>query len=77
MPLRERPSIGRRIEASPRTRTGLDVDLDLDAPGAPIQAGLASLVCVGCGCSEYRACAGGCSWVSYDPPVCDNCVGGL
>lgn len=32
--------------------------------------------CIGCGCTEDRACvtdAGTCSWVSLDPPLCSCC----
>lgn len=29
--------------------------------------------CIGCNCTESRACVGGCSWSSVDPPVCDRC----
>lgn len=28
--------------------------------------------CLGCGCSEDRACTGGCAWVS--PNICSNCA---
>ena len=31
--------------------------------------------CIICGCSDNRACEGGCSWKSVDPPVCSNCCG--
>lgn len=31
------------------------------------------LSCIGCGCTEAHACAGGCSWARKDPPVCDRC----
>jgi len=31
--------------------------------------------CVGCGCTDYNACSGGCEWVSLDPPTCSNCDG--
>lgn len=30
--------------------------------------------CRRCGCTEWSACAGGCAWVSLDPPVCSRCV---
>jgi hypothetical protein len=29
--------------------------------------------CIGCGCTEERACPGGCSWVSLNPPKCSAC----
>jgi hypothetical protein len=29
--------------------------------------------CIGCGCTEERACVGGCHWVSVNPPVCSSC----
>jgi hypothetical protein len=39
---------------------------------AAIKAGIG---CVHCGCTELRACHGGCSWASQDPPICSRCVG--
>lgn len=33
-----------------------------------------TLICAGCGCTNERACPGGCSWVSLKPPVCSACV---
>ena len=30
--------------------------------------------CKGCGCTNQRACAGGCSWFSIAPPVCSACI---
>lgn len=30
--------------------------------------------CVRCGCTDDRACPGGCSWVSLDPPICSRCL---
>lgn len=30
--------------------------------------------CVVCGCTEERACDGGCSWVMSRPPLCSACV---
>jgi hypothetical protein len=29
--------------------------------------------CIVCGCTEERACPGGCSWVSVNPPKCSAC----
>lgn len=29
--------------------------------------------CIGCGCTDDEACAGGCSWAQTDPPVCSRC----
>jgi hypothetical protein len=29
--------------------------------------------CIACGCTDARACAGGCSWVSVNPPKCSAC----
>lgn len=38
----------------------------------------AAAVCVGCGCTDDRACEGGCSWAEVDRVrrwgVCSNCV---
>lgn len=30
-------------------------------------------VCVECGCTDDRACPGGCFWVTTFPPVCSRC----
>lgn len=32
-----------------------------------------ALACVRCGCTESRACPGGCWWVSLRPPICSSC----
>jgi hypothetical protein len=32
------------------------------------------LYCVICGCTDDRACPGGCHWVSKNPPMCSACV---
>ena len=29
--------------------------------------------CIACGCTQERACPGGCSWVSVRPPKCSAC----
>lgn len=29
--------------------------------------------CIGCGCDDGLACAGGCSWIWHVPPVCSRC----
>jgi hypothetical protein len=34
----------------------------------------AKLVCEGCGCTNERACPGGCCWISLDPPLCSACA---
>ncbi len=31
------------------------------------------LSCIACGCTNARACAGGCYWVSLDPLSCSGC----
>lgn len=33
----------------------------------------AGLACKFCGCTDDRACPGGCFWISHDPPVCSAC----
>lgn len=33
-----------------------------------------NLKCESCGCTDARACPGGCHWVSLEPPVCSACV---
>ncbi len=32
------------------------------------------LRCRQCGCTNERACPGGCSWASINPPICSACV---
>lgn len=29
--------------------------------------------CIGCGCTDLRACPGGCSWARLGPDVCTTC----
>ena len=31
------------------------------------------LACIACGCTNERACRGGCCWVSHQPPKCSAC----
>lgn len=33
-----------------------------------------ALRCRKCGCTNERACLGGCSWISINPPICSACV---
>jgi len=33
-----------------------------------------SMRCRVCGCTTDRACPGGCSWVSTNPPICSACL---
>ena len=33
----------------------------------------ATRVCSGCGCTDDRACPGGCAWHAIDPPLCTTC----
>lgn len=35
---------------------------------------MAELKCEGCGCTNARACPGGCCWVSTNPPWCSACL---
>ena len=30
--------------------------------------------CIGCGCSNMRACPAGCSWYRINPPICSACI---
>lgn len=32
--------------------------------------------CVVCGCTDTKACEGGCEWDVTDPPVCSRCTRG-
>lgn len=34
----------------------------------------AGLACTVCGCTDDRACPGGCSWISHNPPLCSACA---
>ena len=43
-----------------------------EARQARIEAGVEH-ACVGCGCSESRACPGGCVWAT--PNLCSRCAG--
>ena len=36
-------------------------------------ARVSTRICVGCGCTEFNACPGGCSWVGRD--LCSRCHG--
>lgn len=32
------------------------------------------LTCIHCGCDDDHACAGGCHWISRNPPICSECA---
>jgi hypothetical protein len=34
----------------------------------------AEVKCIRCGCSDNRACPGGCSWITKSPPICSRCA---
>jgi hypothetical protein len=34
----------------------------------------AEVKCIRCGCSDKRACPGGCAWISKSPPICSRCA---
>jgi hypothetical protein len=34
----------------------------------------AEVKCIRCGCSNARACPGGCAWISNHPPICSRCA---
>jgi hypothetical protein len=34
----------------------------------------AEVKCTRCGCTEARACMGGCYWWSTNPPICSRCA---
>lgn len=42
------------------------------SPGLDLAA--AGRACIFCGCTDDRACMGGCSWVSTSPPICSACT---
>lgn len=57
-----------------------DLSLDprmIDALWRP-PATLLGTVCIGCGCTDDSACAGGCSWIAVDPSsgkgLCSRCA---
>lgn len=35
---------------------------------------LLQMICVGCGCTDDRACEGGCAWIETRPPLCSTCA---
>jgi len=39
---------------------------------------ITEVFCIGCGCSDYDACDGGCSWAAIDERagvgICSNCA---
>jgi hypothetical protein len=39
---------------------------------------ISEIFCIGCGCSDYAPCEGGCSWAATDPEtgvgICSNCA---
>jgi hypothetical protein len=37
---------------------------------------MSRLKCIGCGCTDDRACPGGCHWTSVSPPKCSACIDG-
>ena len=51
---------------SPEERRALHIDVQNDL-GAETK-------CIRCGCSDERACPGGCAWITKSPPVCSRCV---
>lgn len=66
-------------QQSPFDEYGMDHDLpalckELGIALAPIVAQHMppAPACIICGCTEAKACKGGCSWVSTSPPVCSN-----
>jgi hypothetical protein len=44
-----------------------------DAVSPMIGDATPELTCEVCGCTDSRACPGGCYWVSHDPPICSAC----
>lgn len=45
---------------------------------APQRLKRPTIRCIGCGCSEFHPCAGGCCWIVVDEPngvgICSACV---
>jgi len=48
-------------------------EIDATALQVELRPRTTSLVCTGCGCTDEKACPGGCCWVSMDPPLCSAC----
>ena len=51
---------------TPEERASLNIDIQNDL-GAETK-------CIRCGCSDERACPGGCSWITKSPPICSRCA---
>lgn len=51
---------------TPEERAELDIQVANDLS--------AETKCIRCGCSDERACPGGCSWITKSPPVCSRCA---
>lgn len=53
---------------------GFDEDYDVEPPTADVGERRTAGVCTVCGCTDDRACEGGCSWVSLDRTLCTRCA---
>lgn len=40
----------------------------------PLELGDEAGTCIGCGCTEERACEGGCAWMDPDRRICSSCT---
>jgi hypothetical protein len=68
------------------TTVGQGITHYADCPNAPFKRArrildirearsrTADLECIHCGCTDEKACPGGCEWVSLDPPMCSSCA---
>lgn len=46
---------------------------DLTSQGIPVDVDEVR-VCISCGCTDDRACFGGCSWISDQDDLCTSCA---
>jgi hypothetical protein len=53
-----------QLTAEERLELGVVIQNDLEA----------ETKCIRCGCSDSRACPGGCAWITKSPPVCSRCA---
>lgn len=55
-------------------RAALDVAYQVSARAEGQLVVEVPMACARCGCTEERACEGGCHWVGVDVPICSACI---
>lgn len=73
----EAQAVAERVVAAVCAEHGIAYDVADDNPRETAQlvdVWRGSPRCAGCGCTDLVACAGGCSWVQMDPPMCSRCL---